>query len=344
MKKIIYDKPKSVWSARVAFGAAVAGIATAVWWFTKSDYEPVRLLTPEEQAALRHDPARNPPPKNWEDSFITEKVPGAVETQFGNEWTRAAEAAKLDPDHPWSARDEIEKKICDLQSLERYRKAKDAWVEYQKQPVRNEDRFELLDRIRQSDAYITDITGMSEKEFEKLRTDLALRLFEEGYMRQVPDDSSVAYDHYRRMARYYLSSGTDENDDSRAGKFGFYLWDFDGKAQEYKRIELDRRIGNFIALYKQGLKPGNEGIKQYDEAGGNLSIGHYMWAYVPEEGSEEYKEFIDFANEKGLTLEEAKGLARFMGGVKDYQEKNLEMMKSERKTFKEMRGPEGCPS
>ena len=342
MGKITFDKPKLLSPVRLAFGAAAVGIAAA-WWFGKSNYEPVRLLTPEEQTALSKDPARYPAPKNWEDSFITEKVPGEDRAQESNEWVQAAAEVKHSPNDPWAPRDETEKKICDLRTLEDYRSARKAWAAYQARPATAKERYDLLTEIYYT-LYAAEITGLDRNQLSRVYVDTAKAAFEEARMPIVPTDAIEAQSHYGRMLSYFNVSQyswrrMEENENFMFNASKGRLETEMGLLFDKSR---DQRIDNFIKLYRQGIKPGIEGIKQFEQIADGVSIDIYLWKEVLEESDPDYEMFMKYRERWGLSLDEAKGIAAFLNRMYDFLEEKHKQTQAEAERFRNTRAPESC--
>lgn len=340
MGRILYIKEKPTWPARVAFATAAAGVAMAAWFFTKSDYEPVRLLTPEEQEVLRKDAMRNPPPRNWEDSFIREKVPGEDRAEEGNAWTRAAEA-KPDPGDPWTPRDEIEKRICDQVSLERYRSAQKAWVSYQARPATAKERYDLL-----TDVYYTqhavEMTGLDRNQLSILYGDAAKAALEEARVQPVPADPSEAQNYYGRMLSYLEASKYSWGHTEERESFQVLRSQLEAEMGRLSDKSRDQKIGNFIKLYRQGIKPGIEGIRQYEQIADGVGIDIYLWRQIPEESDSDYEIFMKYREQWDISLDEAKGIAAFLARMYDFLEEKYERSQAEAEHFRNTRSIESC--
>lgn len=338
MKKITFDKPKSAWPARVAFAAAAAAVALAAWYFTKSDYEPVRLLTPEEQAALSKDPARYPAPKNWEDSFITEKVPGEGRAEEGNAWTRAAEATKSDPDDSWSPRDEIEKGICDLSGLVAYRLAQQSWAAFQAQPATAQQRYDLINLAFDTDLALA-VTGVDHDSRIRMRQQAARMALAEKLAQPVPADPIEAYEYYKILTGYYFNTAQDQR-----ASLGINADVLHDKLLTYRDAARQQRMVNFISLYRQGLMSEPAGVKNYQELMSDPTMQDFFWKSVPDQSDEDYQDFKSHLDEYGLSVEEARGIAGFLNTANERSRETALDAVRDVSRVEDVRGLKACPS
>ncbi|QQG36543.1 MAG: hypothetical protein HYS17_01765 [Micavibrio aeruginosavorus] len=333
MEQIIFDKPKPLWLARVAFGAAAVGLAVAAWWLTKGDYEPARVLTPEEGERLKNDPARNPgfARENWENAFIREKVPGEDRVSAKNAWVKAAEPKlKLGTGHEFEPRDDFEKEICNLETMRMYREAKEAWEAFKNKPATATESFLLLQKVGIAGGLALDVTGVSYSEFKAQLARYGQLAAAEIAIKTQNLNPDAVYGNYRLYSD--LISALTSSVFNRGSHLSFIEAieevnpgiDYEtirSISSEWRQKAEEQAIDRVIALYNQGVRPGTPEAGEFYRLYREFSLS--IVAYEKNGGGQVF--FIRASKgERGLKPGEAQGISNLYYEIMDERGMALE--------------------